>query len=182
MTSAEVAAWVQAVGSILAIAGALGAAIWQARLQHKNALALIVLQQRQAQIERTRTLNALVHNAASAVAHATGLFNTRQAVHDVAEGRVNLDRGELERVDNTFATIPLHDLPSALVSPTMVVASVVRQFREKVELVISAHRHMHGEEFDDLFRVLGEMNNRLLSTSDDIVKIAAKIEHELAAP
>ena len=178
MTSSEVAAWVQAIGSILAIAGALGAALWQAQVQHRNALTLFAMQQRHSRAELGRTLVALAENCARAIAHMTAHFSTRQLVHDVAEGRAPLDRGELERLDTALRSIPLHDLPGTLVTPTMVVSGVVRQFRERVELAIRAHRIMHSEEFAGLFQVLEEMNKSLRATVADIAVIVKRIENE----
>ena len=40
LTSAELAAWVQAIGSIVAIIAVVLIAVWQANKQHRNALAL----------------------------------------------------------------------------------------------------------------------------------------------
>ncbi len=41
LTSAELAAWVQAIGSIVAIIAVVLIAVWQANKQHRSALALL---------------------------------------------------------------------------------------------------------------------------------------------
>ena len=67
LTSAEWAAWVQAVGSILAILGAAGTAVWQARKQHNNALALHLAEQGHVRTELSKTLSVLAQNGVGAI-------------------------------------------------------------------------------------------------------------------
>lgn len=50
MTSAEIAAWVQAVGAIFAIIGAAAIAIYQSKSQHRSALELHRIELRTASV------------------------------------------------------------------------------------------------------------------------------------
>lgn len=178
MTNAEWAAWVQAVGSILAILGAAGIAVWQAYKQHKNALALHAAEQRHARTELAKTLLVLAQNCSKAMAYITGQVKDRQVVHDIAEGRIHCDLGEVARLDFAIGGIPLYSLPSSLVTPTMILSATVRQFREKVEMVFGAYRKMDGPAFEDFFRVIAEMNESLKVTCEEIAKEVERVQHE----
>ena len=178
LTSAEWAAWVQAIGSVLAILGAAGIAVWQARKQHANALALHAAQQKHAKVELAKTLGVLARNCSRAMAHLTGQLKDREAIHEIGEGRVHFDFGELSRLDAAISGISLHSFPSAIVTPTMILSATVRQFREKVEMVFRVHRSMEAAHFEDLFRVLREMNESIKATCSDIDKEVERVGHE----
>lgn len=178
LTSAEWAAWVQAIGSVLAILGAAGIAVWQARKQHDNALVLHAAQQRYAKVELARTLAVLAQNCSKAMGHLAAQVNDRAAIHEIGEGRVHFDCGELSRLDAAISGIPLHSFPSAIVTPTMILSATVRQFREKVEMVFRVHRSMDAAAFEDFFRVLLEMNNSVKATCSDIEKEVERVGHE----
>ena len=178
LTSAEWAAWVQAVGSILAILGAAGIAVWLTRKQHNTALALHAAEQRHTKTELARTLSVLAQNCLKAMAFLTGQVKDREAVHEIAEGHIHFDLAELTRVDAAIAGIPLYSLPSSLVTPMMILSATVRQFREKVEMVLRAHRSMDTAAFEDFFRALGEMNESLKATCEDIAKEVERLQDE----
>ena len=176
LTSAELAAWVQAVGSILAIFGAAGIAVWVARTQHNNALALHAAEQRHARTELAKTLSVLAQNCAKAVAHVAGQLHSKYAIYEIADGRVHCDRGEIGRLDSAIEGIPLYSLASALVTPTIILSAIVRQFLEKVEMVLSAHRNMDGSDFEAFFREVSEMNDSMSATCDDIALEVERIQ------
>lgn len=178
LTSAEWAAWVQAVGSILAILGAAGIAVWQARKQHKSALALHAAEQRHMKTELAKTLAVLAQNCSKAMAHLTGQMPSREAIYEIVEGRVHFDLGELARLDATMAGIPLYSLPSSLVTPTMIMSATVRQFREKVEMVLRVQRTMDAAAFEDFFRVLAEMNASMKATCEDVSREVERVQAE----
>lgn len=168
MTSSEWAAWVQAIGSIAAIFGAAGIAIWQSRKQHHSALELLRTEQRLSRTELARALLSLSKNCLRLLDYAATQFPTRDAIHNVAEGRVHFDFNELSVVEGAVRDIPLHSLPHGLVSLTMMVSSSVRQFRENIEFALKSHRTMDANEFEKLFRVLAEMRESLKLTCVDI--------------
>ena len=178
LTSAEWAAWVQAVGSILAILGATGIAVWQARKQHESALALHSAEQRHAKTELAKTLSVLAQNCSKAMAHLTGQMNSREAIYEIAEGHVHFDLGELARLDATMAGIPLYSLPSSLVTPSMIMSATIRQFREKIEMVLQVQRTMDAAAFEDFFRVLAEMNTSMKATCEDVSKEVERVQAE----
>jgi hypothetical protein len=179
LSSAELAAWVQAIGSILAIIAAFLVAILQSRFQHKNALALRKEEKRDARLEITRTLLTLARNCAKAVAFISAKLSNREAIHNIAVGIEYLDIGELQSINTYLLGIPLHSLPDILVSPVMIINSTIRQCLAKVEMALKFHREMDSAAFEDLFRVFGEMNESLKATCDDIEAEVKRIQGEI---
>lgn len=180
LTSAEWAAWVQAVGSIVAILGAVWTAGWQTRKQHQSGLALQAAQQHQFQAELAKTLSVFARNCSQAVAFLSAQLKDREAVYQIAEGHVHFDLGELSKQDAALAAIPLYSFPSALVTPTMLLSATVRQFREKVEMVLRVDRSMDARAFEDFFQVLRQINESLRATCGDIAKEVERMQHGAA--
>ncbi len=172
LTSAEWAAWAQAIGSILAILSAVGIAVYVAHKQHKNALALHIAEQRYARSETTKTLLVLAQNCTKAVDVVIGQVDDRTAVYEISEGRAPCYIEEIVRLDSAIMGIPVHNIPSSLVTPTMALSATVRQFREKVETVLRVHRTMDSSDFEVFFRIIGEMRDSLKGTCEDITKIS----------
>jgi hypothetical protein len=181
MTSTELAAWVQAIGSIAAVLGAAFAAIYQSKKQHESALKVQKEERRYARIELTKSLLQLARNCEGICRHFIRLLdNDRSNIYDIAEGRKHLDVGELARAEQAVLAIPLHSLPAKLVTYTMWVHSTVRQFREKVETALQHHRGMQAEHFEDLFRSITEMQEGLSKTLKDIEAELAALSDEAA--
>lgn len=170
MTSSEWASWVQAIGSIAAIIGALGIAIWQSKQQHKASLALMHAEKKLARTELAKALLSLSAGALRLLEHSTKAFPDRQSVHDAAEGRRHFDFGELRTVEGAVQAISLHTLPHELVRLTMIVKSTVRQFRENIEFAVQTHRQMDANAFNTLFEALNSLTKSLALTCADIEK------------
>jgi len=178
MTSSEWAAWVQAIGSIAAVFGAAGIAIWQSAKQHKNALALLRTEQRLGRTELAKALLSLSQNCLRLLDDLAARFPDREAVHNVAEGNVHVDFKELSVIEGAVHDIPLHSLPHRLVSLTMMVRSTVRQFRENIDFALRSHRTMDAKEFVKLFQLLAEMKASLKLTCNDIESEVRRSENE----
>ena len=168
LTSSEWAAWVQAVGSIAAIIGTVGIAIWQSRQQHRASMALLLAERSFARVEAAKALQELSIGAHRLLEHSTKAFPDRQAVHDVADGRMFFDFGELRVIEGAIQAVPLHALPHDLVRLTMIVGSCVRQFRENIEFAMPRHREMDGQGFTTLFESLSSLTRNLGLTCKDI--------------
>ncbi len=176
LTSAEWAAWVQAIGSIIAIFAAAGIAIYVAKLQHENGLKLHETEKRTEKIEIAKTLFVLATNSSKAIKHIAILLNDRSAVHNAAEGLQPCDVGELQRINKYLNAIPLHTVPHSMVTHTMILGSTVRQFKEKVEMALNLHREMDADMFDDFFQTIGEMNTSIEVTCKDIDAEVKRLE------
>ena len=175
LTSSEWAAWVQAIGSILAVAGAAFAVIYQAKKQHASALRVQHEQRVYERIETIKALLELSRNCGKLMQHVIDRINNdRTTFHEIATGDRHLDFDELIRAERAVMTIPLHTLPAKLLTYTMMVSSVVRQFRAKVESGFRFHREMDAAAFEDLFKSMPEMKVSLDKT-------CAEIDSELKA-
>jgi hypothetical protein len=168
LTSAEWAAWVQAGGSIAAIVGAAWIAIHQAKLQHRNALALHQHEQRSAKADIGKTISVLATNSLKAMKHIAGQLGDRESVYRAAEKLIYVDFGEVNRIDGYLAGIPLHTVPHSLVTLTMVLGATVRQFKEKVEMALRLYRQMDGDMYRDFFETLSAMNKSIEATYGEI--------------
>lgn len=177
LTSSELASWVQAIGSVLAIFASALIAIFQSKKQYQNAQALYKDEQRHIRIELAKTLAILSRNSAKAIKHSIEQMPDRESIHKIASGENYLDVGELRIIDNAIAAIPLHSLPDTLVSPTMILGATIRQFREKVEGMIAFHRTMDENNFEDMFRTFQNMLQSLDLTCGDIEAQVEKISN-----
>ena len=178
MTNSELAAWVQAVGSILAILGAFGVAVWQSNRQHKSALNLMREQHKVDRTELARTLLTLGTCCLNLLnSYAKQLYD-RESIHNAAEGQIRLDLNELRTVEGAVHAIPLHSLPYQLVGLTLLLRSVVRQFRENVELALKKHRAANAAEFEKFFAALSHMQQSIKRICDEIQVEVSQIEAE----
>jgi cell fate (sporulation/competence/biofilm development) regulator YlbF (YheA/YmcA/DUF963 family) len=168
LSGSELASWVQAIGSIVAIVAAAGIAIWQSRQQHKSALALHREERRRASFEAAKSLLALCQNCTRAAAHFASELCTREGIYKVASGAKHFDFEELTALRDAVASIQLHQLPDVLISPAMALAATVRQLRQTIEIAIREHRKMDADAFRSLFKTLNDMTASLAATTDDI--------------
>ena len=176
LTSAEWAAWVQAVGSIVAIIAAAWIAIHVVKRQHQNALELHKTEKRTEKVETAKTLFVLASNSSKAMKNIVTQLSNRESVHNAAEGLISCDIGELSRINNYLNNIPLHTAPHSMVTLTMILGSTVRQFKEKEEIALNLHRKMDANKFEDFFRNIGEMNDSIEATVGDIDAEVKRLE------
>lgn len=177
LTSAEWAAWVQAIGSVAAIVAAAWIARHQARLQHRSALDLHMTEQRTMQVDMAKTLSVLAVNSSKEMKHIADQLNDRESVYRAAEGFIHCDLGELSRIDTYLAGIPIHSVPYSLVTMTMTLGSTVHQFKEKVATTLRLHRQMDASMFDDFFRSTGEMNASIEASCRDIAAAVKSLDN-----
>lgn len=107
LNSSELAAWVQAVGTILAVLAAAAIAVWQSKKQHESALALLKAEKRHAKVEQAKTLLTLSQNFTKAAKHFASQMHDRESVHKIASKETYFDFGELQALQNASTNIPL---------------------------------------------------------------------------
>lgn len=90
-TGSEWAAWVQAIGSILAIVGATGIALWQSRKQHENSLKFLRTAHRITRFENSQALLFLSKNSLCMLNNSLRKIPDRGAVYLIAHGEIDLD-------------------------------------------------------------------------------------------
>jgi len=178
LTSSDLAAWVQAVGTIVAVLAAAAIAVWQSKKQHQSALALHKEEQRHARLEQAKTLLALCHNCTKAANHFSSQMCDRESVHKIASKETYFDFRELQALQNATTNIPLYSLPSTLLTHAMVLGATVRQFKQTIDMAIELHRQMDADQFQELFKTLGEMNDSLELTCGDIEAAVQLVQNE----
>ena len=90
MSASDWAAWVQAIGTIIAIVGAVGIAMWQTEKQHKSALAEMREDRRQNRREAARNLLALADEALDLLHRSGQALPNRAAIMSLAQGDEHL--------------------------------------------------------------------------------------------
>jgi hypothetical protein len=182
LTSEEWAAWVQAIGTIIAILAAMGIAMWQSRQQHKSALALHKAEQRHSRVELAKTLLALCRNCTKAVGHFTDQMSDRESIQKIATRETYFDFGELQTLQNATLNIPLHSFPDTLVTPAMVLGATIRQFQHTVDMAIQIHSQIHNvmepEEFEKFSKTFREFNQSLELTCADIEVAVQRVQQD----
>lgn len=168
LTSTEMAAWVQAVGSILAILGAFWVAAWQAKKQFKNAMTLQRGERESAKFQTAKTLELLAKNCVKAMEYLSSQISSQDQVYKIGAGRTHFDIGEIVRLDDAIASIPLHDLPAELLQQTLILGATIRQYREKVEQVLRIRLDMDSSDFEGFFVDLADLRDSLSKTCDEI--------------
>lgn len=168
LTSTELAAWVQAIGTILAVLAAAGIAVYQSKKQHQSSLATLKEERRHARLEQAETLLELCRNCTKAANYFTEQMNDRESVYKIAKKETYFDFGELNTLVNATTNIPLYSLPSILLTHAMVLGATVRQVKQIVDMAIELHRKLDSAQFEKIFRTLGEMAKSLELTCGDI--------------
>lgn len=178
LTSAEWAAWVQAIGTIVAVLAAATIAVWQSKKQHQSALVLHKEEQRHARLEQAKTLLTLCHNCTKAAKHFAEQMHDRESVHKIASKETYFDFGELQALQSATTNIPLYSLPSTLLTHAMILGATIRQFKQTIDMAIELHRKMDADQFQELFKTLGEMNESLELTCGDIEAAVQLVQKE----
>ncbi len=164
------AAWVQAIGAVLAILAAAGIAIWQSNKQHQLARILHKEEKRHDRIEQAKTLLALCRSCTGVVKHMRKQLHDRDAVHRIAEKKEYFDFSDLQVLVSAVTAIPLHALPDALVMHTLILGSAIRQFQHNLNAAFHGHRSMDAKAFGEFFTALDKMTLSLELSCDEIAK------------
>lgn len=169
-SSSDAAAWVQAVGSILAIVASAGVAIWQARKTQEHTLFTIEQQRKADDLRVASALLEIATNALKLQKHMATKLGSREAIATAAEDRLPFDMPEVYSYERALDRIELHELPSNLVSLASIVAATFRQVRIKLDMVLDTQRQMDAAMFDDFFKTTAAMQESMSATVADLKK------------
>lgn len=175
MTSTNDAAWVQAIGSIIAIFASVGIAAWQARTQYANESKLRRQEKAQHEIDLAKTLLETAKSCLNAIGYLNGQIDSREAVSDVAERRKAFDIESIGKLEAQIAAIPIHEIPSTLVRLKLILEGTLRQYEWKVKMALGAYRKMDADNFKDLFDTLNKINTSLRKTTNDIDQLVKQM-------
>jgi hypothetical protein len=174
-SSSDMAAWVQAVGSIIAIVASTGVAIWQARRAQKLTLFTIEQQRKADDLRIANALLEIATNAFKLQKHMAKKLDSRQAIMKAAEDRLPFDMPEVYAYERALDRIELHELPSNLVPLALMVAATFRQLRIKIDMVLDRQRYMNSEMFEDFFKVTKATQESMSLTVADLQKQVEKM-------
>jgi hypothetical protein len=145
------AAWVQAVGSIVAI--------WAAGQAVVRAHELEKLRAREADRElRGRRLAVVVELAratSKSVQFVANEYSSREKFHGIADGSAYHDPEVISSIGFPINAIALHELDDAQISHELLVMGAhCRQMRNTVGDVIARPGHLNGSDFQKIFGFL----------------------------
>lgn len=170
------AAWMQAVFSLLAIVWATLISRMQfsdaqkLSLRQFNDAQLLQAQQRHAEklamIEVIQTLGQIATNV---VAYAATHLRDPNRIRDIAEGRLHFDLDSLRDYERQFNAIPIHRLPTEIVPYAFMVGGTVRQVREKAQNALESRGRMTEDEYGALSESITGLQLSLHRTNAEIV-------------
>jgi hypothetical protein len=177
LTKSECASWVQAIGTILAIAVAVGVAFYQANRQQAITRQAMLDQANAANLSVAETLAELAKASLNLQKHFEKNLNTREAVMEAGTYGMKSDMSMLQGLEQFLYAVELHRLPQPLVKLGLILASSITQLRVKVEQVLRINRQMRAEEFDDLFQSLHQMTISLEKTVTEFEREVGKMRN-----
>jgi hypothetical protein len=178
LTSSECASWVQAWGTILAIAGSAGLALWQAHRQSRAS-------QRQRHLERVQAAEALLglaKNSRGLQIHLGEKLNGRDAVEKAELSGMPVDMTELRALERALEHLPLQSLDPALVGSASLLTCSLRQYRVQVESLLHQHRRMDTAEFERQREVLNTLAFMLQEALADLERHTARLRDPFPSP
>lgn len=164
LTPSECASWVQAWGTLAALAGSVGLVLWQARRQQEAG-------QRQREVERAQATAALVGLAKSARTLQIQLserLSSRAALESADHSGLPIDMTELLALERALDHLPLRDLQPLLLGPASLVSSSLQQFRLSVERLLKHHRRLDDADLEAHFEVLTSLSFTLQEAASDL--------------
>jgi hypothetical protein len=102
LEKSDTPAWVQAVGSILAIIGAAGIAGWQAQANRREA----VRERRRSETHKALAIDYILQRASLVVS------NLERVVQSPSVGALKLAGAQIEMVQQTLRALPVFEIPS----------------------------------------------------------------------
>ena len=183
MGAAEWAAWIQAIGALLAIYASGWVARSQAKAQHDIGLKLQKEDQLQKQIAFAEAITEIVRNAKARIDFVCKSFPDRQSVYDVAMKSTYYDYDGLSEIEDSLKQIALHELTSSkLVRSLMLMIPTVRQMNIQVNKAINEHSSMDAIAYQKFFNALNEMaksaEKRCLETSSFLESLRSKASRD----
>ncbi|MGJ3704596.1 hypothetical protein [Variovorax sp. AFSI2.2] len=152
-THAELAAWVQAVGSVAAIIATGIYVQWQHQLEVERK----GIEDLQARRRRLEVIVELSRATKSSVRWVQQQLMDRETVHDTAEGRLYLDRRVVAELGTLLSAIPLHELEDPTVANEVLsLLHSARKMSGLVDDLLRLHRVLDAQMFENAFIALAQ--------------------------
>jgi hypothetical protein len=164
------AAWVQALGSIVAIVAAFAIGNHQTKVQ----IRLARIAAANDDIQAAETIFYLAGAALNTVQFVRGGLDDRDKVFDAAKGRASVLLREVEAFETVLSDIPAYRVDPKVLRCALMVAGNVRQFRLKVVMALEHHRTMDAAAFDDFFATMQAVVWSLSENAADATKVVVE--------
>lgn len=142
------ASWVQAIGSLLALAVAIGAAWWQGRQSRRLFQDQIHHEAEEARLQRIASLRATVQVAEIVAMRVIG--TARKMPDIVAERDASRYRDALEAAVQWIERLPIYQLPGALVARDVQNIALAANRMLKVLEKLSIDGHLSDGNYESL--------------------------------
>lgn len=167
------AAWVQAIFSVVAII----AAIELSRLQFRHAQRLQLQQLKAEGVTVAEAIEKISAVAVNVVAYTCSHLRDRSIVEKIIQGNQHFDLQALLDVESALNSIPKHQISSELVAYVFMLSGTVRQVRELAQRTLRRFESIDDIFFNELFESLTKLQLSLSKTNDDIIG-AVKVMRE----
>lgn len=160
------AAWVQAWGSILALAIASVGLVYQARQQKRLAESLATRDAADRYLRRVGAFAAIASGANKLLLKLIEQVTDRATfAHEVLEGKYQYVALELLAMERWLYDVPIYDVPHEALNQMMVLASSVRQLRHIVDTALGLSEHMDEAQFQSFRETLPNARNAIAESA-----------------
>ena len=167
------ASWVQAWGSIIALAITGGGLVYQAHKQRELDAARFRRSAAEAYLRRAGGLSALAEAAKTTLVKLIEEVSDRQALANVVtRGAHEFVLDELAAMENWLQGVPVYDLPQEVVCEMLVLASNVRQLRRILAVAFSG-QGLSTAEFASFRETLPKARASIEHSADTLAKHVA---------
>ncbi|MGJ7555905.1 hypothetical protein ACSFBI_18050 [Variovorax sp. RB3P1] len=164
-------AWVQAVGSILAIV----AAAFFVKYQHSLELRRDTENDKKARMRRYLVLAGLARATAAHAEFLRGSYSDRETVHSIAIGSRFYDPGVISSLGEEIAAVPLHEVDDeAIARELLVLKANCRQMKMWVGDMLAHHSTLNADDFAKSFQFLEFASMQCARSRNAIL---ARVEH-----
>lgn len=177
MPRSDWAAWVQAVGSIAAIAIALYIARKQSATQHASAMKAVRAQHDLERQPSGTALALLAITGRDLVKFTLEQLGTPEALVTKGSGLMRTVKAELEATERGLEAIPPQALAVGLALPAFLVANSIRHFRVEMEQLVEFRRERSGDAIANMLLLLKEQLVQIDAACDSIGKQVPEPPH-----
>ena len=177
--SSDWAAWVQAIGSILAIAGTAFGTRYQVNRGHELAVREDERRAKRILVGALNHLRALGYSAYVQFLTLNDQLPDRTAVHSLAATSW-VDVSMLQMIETQISAIPVFNLPNEISFIPFILAAEIRRGIFLLEETRDKHRGMDSVAFDQFFRLMQSLTADVKLRSDEVNQTCQQLQRELA--
>lgn len=173
------AAWVQAVGSVLAIMASAGVVYLQHALHDKRDQQARLA----ALVARMRTIQEIADSTAGTMLWCRDAFPTANRIRRIADGREPFPHDAVRMLPDAVASIPLHELSSpAMVFEVRVLVILTRQMQAAIWWLLANHAGLQPAELESSVTNLDALTEKAYASVARIREHVDFVEREGRVP